>query len=110
MYLAGVGAGEDDEVRVRLGLDRRLDFSHHFGSRNHFLVGEVPAAFGHHLVLQDDTRGACGLERPDGMLNVVQIAMSGVSIADHGNPHTRSHSPEGVGHLAQGQETEIGES
>jgi hypothetical protein len=70
VHLDGVGAGDQEEVRVGLGIGGGLDTVHHLFGGHDFLAGTMAAALGAHLVF-DVAGGGAGLDQAlDGALDV----------------------------------------
>src|SRR5690606_8468491 len=77
----GVGAGNQEEVRIGLRVGGGLHPVHHLALRHDLLAGPVPAALGSHLVL-DMAGGGPGLDqRLDGALDVERAgAKAGIDV------------------------------
>ena len=67
----------------------------------------MATALWHHLVLQQNPAGARGLEGLDRALDVMQIAVPGVTVGDDRDANARSHAPHGIGHFGHCEKIQV---
>ena len=82
VHAAGVGAGDDDEVRVAPGGDGGADLRRHLLRLDQRLAGQMPAPLRHLLVFEVNPGDAGRLEQPHRALDVQRFAEAGVGVAE----------------------------
>ena len=105
----GVGARDDDEIRVAARVAGGPDFAGRLFDWDHLLAGDVAAALGADLVFdvdRGDTRRLEILHRAD---DVDRVAVAGVGVGHHRNVD-RARDVAGVGgHFGLGDEADVGQ-
>ncbi len=105
----GAGIGASDQQEVRVGLCRRggADLCQIVFKRDHRLVVEVPALLGKPLVLDVQPCHPAPLVFAHRAGDVELVAVAGIGVGDHRHLHGRGDPPGIVRHLVHGHEPEI---
>ena len=88
---AGIGTGEDHQVRIHARIDGGLELRDHLGFRDHVLAVEVSAALRICLVLEHDRVGAGALQQLDGAARVDRVAEAGIRVGEDRYVHRLAH-------------------
>ena len=80
-YAAGIGAGDDDEVRIVPGRDGRTQLGGHCLRLDQLLAGQMAATLGKLLILEMNAGHAGRLEQADGALDIEGFAKAGIGVA-----------------------------
>ena len=103
-----VGPRDDEQVVVIASVERGGQRLFELRGVDDVLVGQVPAAFREHLVLQLDCRDTGLLVETDGAHHVHRCAVAGVGVGDQRDiaEHADEH-PGALGHLGGGDQSDI---
>src|SRR5262245_62768215 len=86
MHAARVSACDDTEIGIGTAGERGFEFPFHFRQRNNLFAVEMAAAFGRDLIFDVNGRRAGAFELANRTNEIDGIAITGVSISDHGYP------------------------
>src|SRR5690554_2858155 len=105
---AGIGAGNDQQIGVLPGIDRRLDTAACFPQVHHILAGKVTAALRTDLVFELNGAGTGPLQGPDGVPDIECVAEAGIGI--HHNRQIGRVTDRGgmLGNLGQADKAQVG--
>ena len=103
----GIGARDDDEVRVAACVQRRRQLAEHLGGGDHALFVEMPAALRHLLVFDVATGHPGPLVGPDCAHDVDGIAVTRIGIGDKRNIDRVGDTVGVVHHLGKTHQAEI---
>ena len=87
MHAARISARDNAKVRVGTTGERSFQFLFHFSKRDDLFAVEMTAAFGRDLIFDMNGRRASAFELSNRANEIDGIAITGVSISDHGYPH-----------------------
>ena len=86
----GIGARDDDEIRITPCGHRSFNLARMFRHRNHRpRAGHVAATLGHHLIFDVNARHTRRLKLTHGVRDVDGIAVAGVGITQQRNVYAR---------------------
>jgi hypothetical protein len=105
---ARVRTGNDDEVGIPPGVDRRMDLADHLGGADDLLSLVMAAFLRAHLILDVECRDPGFLVFADSADHVDRIAIAGIGIGDDRDADRLDRQSDKANILGQGQQSEIG--
>ena len=93
----GIGARNNDEIRVDPGICGGTNFLNHVCRCDNALSREMSAPLGKLLILELDGIGPAAFENADGACNVERVAETGVCIDDQRQSDNIAHRADVVG-------------
>ena len=104
----GVGARDDERLRLPPRVGRRMDLANHLMHRHDALALEMPAPLGKRLVLELDRSRSRPLEQPHCPLHVESVAVTGVGVDNNRRLDAFANLGERVGDFARRHKADVG--